>query len=64
MTDGNEKTEDAAKPQVSPLEARVADLEAVVKVLAEHSRAAEHGVVVAWLEKIRAVFKRGMVGGT
>lgn len=48
--------ETAAK-SIQALEARVAELEAVVKTLAEHSRASTHGVVVAWLEKVGARIK-------
>lgn len=66
MTD--EKTQDTEAPAPTgsyelALEVRIAELEAVVKTLAEHSRASTHGVVVAWLKKISAVFERGMVEG-
>jgi O-acetylhomoserine/O-acetylserine sulfhydrylase-like pyridoxal-dependent enzyme len=36
------------------LEERIATLEAVVKTIAEHSRAAAHSRVVAWLESAGA----------
>lgn len=64
MTDETTKETPAGSPAVDPspgtpaaspkqlLEARVAALEDVVKTLAEHSRAAQHGVVVAWLERL------------
>lgn len=54
MEDENTETRDTATAKVSPLEARVEALEAVVKVLAEHSRAAAHDVVVAWRERTGA----------
>lgn len=68
MTDEKVKASDTKTPAENPLrlvteevakalEARVAELEAVVKVLAEHSRAAEHGIVVAWLVNVDARIK-------
>ena len=42
---------------VRALKARIAELEKVVHTLAAYSRAHEHGVVVAWLEKEGARIK-------